>query len=182
MVVAVGALAGAPAASASCAHGADVAASLTTPARNAALLCVIGAQRSAHGVRAVQASSQLGVAAQGHADDMVAQQFFSHVSPEGSTLRSRVGLTGYTHGRRRWHLGEAIGWAQAPLDSADGMVDAWLASPPHRAILLDRTFRQVGIGVAPGLTDGSGVAGATAVLDFGSRTAWPARANGAHAR
>ena len=50
---------------------------------------------------------------------------------------------------------------------------AWLASPGHRAIILDRRFRDVGIGVTPGLTDGSAGLGATAVLDFGFRTASP---------
>jgi uncharacterized protein YkwD len=28
----------------------------------------------------------------------------------------------------------------------------WLASPPHRAILLDRSFNRIGIGVAGGTT------------------------------
>jgi hypothetical protein len=50
---------------------------------------------------------------------------------------------------------------------------AWLGSPEHRAIILDRLFRDVGIGVAAGLTDGSGGLGATAVLDFGFRTSSP---------
>jgi hypothetical protein len=50
---------------------------------------------------------------------------------------------------------------------------AWLASPGHRAIILDPLFRDVGIGITPGLTDGSDNPGATAVLDFGFRTASP---------
>ena len=50
---------------------------------------------------------------------------------------------------------------------------AWLASPEHRAIILDRRFRDVGVGVTLGLTDGSGGLGATAVLDFGFRTSSP---------
>jgi uncharacterized protein YkwD len=104
---------------------------------------------------------------------MVARGFFSHVSLDGRALGDRVRVTGYLQGRRDWALGEAIGWAQQPLDTADGLVSAWLASPPHRAILLDRSFRDVGIGVTAGLTDGSGGAGATAVLDFGFRSASP---------
>ena len=37
---------------------------------------------------------------------------------------------------------------------------AWIASPGHRAIILDRDFRDVGVGVTAGLTDGSAGLGA----------------------
>ena len=121
----------------------------------------------------MRASAQLARAAQGHADDMVARHFFDHVTPGGSTLGDRVNATGYIAGRRDWELGEAIAWAQQPLDTPASLMRAWLASPDHRAIILDRVFRDVGIGVTPGLTDGSGGLGATAVLDFGFRTSSP---------
>jgi uncharacterized protein YkwD len=164
----------APAASAAtCPHQADLATALSLQDRRAALLCVIDAARTARGLPAVRQSDQLAQAAQGHAGDMVVRRFFAHVTPGGSTLGDRVRATGYMSGRRDWELGEAIAWAQEPLDTAVSLMGAWLASPPHRAIILDRRFTEVGIGVAPGLTDGSGLAGATAVLDFGFRTPSP---------
>jgi uncharacterized protein YkwD len=164
----------APAAGATtCAHDGDLAPALALQDARATLLCVIDAERGARGLPAVQQSAQLARAAQGHAADMVTRHFFAHVTPGGSTLGDRVAATGYLQGRRDWGLGEAIAWAQQPLDTAASLVRAWLASPPHRAILLDRHFREVGIGVAPGLTDGSGQPGATAVLDFGFRTPSP---------
>jgi uncharacterized protein YkwD len=167
-------LAVAPSAQAAqCAHEGDLATSLSLQDVRAALVCAVDAERTQRGLPAVQESQQLSRAAQGHAMDMVTRRFFAHVSPGGSTLGDRVGATGYMRGRRDWELGEAIAWAQQPLDTAASLVRAWLASPPHRAILLDRGFREVGIGVAPGLTDGSGRPGATAVLDFGFRTASP---------
>jgi uncharacterized protein YkwD len=158
---------------ASCPHDRDLATALSLPDVRAALLCAVDAERAARGLPAVQESQQLSRAAQGHAADMVTRRFFAHVTPGGSTLGDRVGATGYMRGRRDWELGEAIAWAEQPLDTPATLVRAWLASPPHRAILLDRRFREVGIGVAPGLTDGSARAGATAVLDFGFRTPSP---------
>jgi hypothetical protein len=104
---------------------------------------------------------------------MVARRFFEHVTPGGATLGDRVNATGYIEGQRDWELGEAIAWAQQPLDTPDSLMRAWLASPGHRAIILDRRFRDVGIGVTPGLTDGSANPGVTAVLDFGFRVASP---------
>jgi uncharacterized protein YkwD len=167
----------APAAQAApCAHGSDVATTLSLQDARAALLCAVDNERTARGLPAVAQSQQLAQAAQGHANDMVTRHFFAHVTPGGSTLGDRVAATGYIQGRRDWELGEAIAWAQQPLDTAASLVRAWLASPPHRAILLDRRFRELGIGVARGLTDGSGGAGATAVLDFGFRTPSPSLA------
>jgi uncharacterized protein YkwD len=163
-------LAAAPARASACPHGDDVATALSPADRRAALLCVVGAERGARGLAAVRESAQLTIAAQRHADDMVARAFFAHVTPGGTTLAERVLATGYISNRRNWALGEAIAWAQDPLDTAAQLVQAWLNSPPHRAILLDRSFRDVGIGLTPGLTDGSAGAGATAVLDFGFRT------------
>jgi uncharacterized protein YkwD len=163
-------LAATPALASTCPHGDDVATSLSPTDRRAALLCVIGAERGAHGLGPVRQSAQLTLAAQRHAEDMVTRAFFAHVSPGGTTLAQRVRATGYVTSRPTWELGEAIAWAQDPLDTADQLVQAWLNSPPHRAILLDRDYRDVGIGVAPGLTDGSGGPGATAVLDFGFRS------------
>jgi uncharacterized protein YkwD len=163
-----------PAASAApCPHDNDLTTALALPDARAALLCAIDAERTARSLPAVRQSGQLTRAAQGHAANMVGRHFFAHVSPDGSTLADRVAVTGYMRHRRTWELGEAIAWAEQPLDTAASLVQAWLASPPHRAILLDRRYREVGIGVAPGLTDGSGRAGATAVLDFGYRSPSP---------
>jgi uncharacterized protein YkwD len=156
-----------------CAHSDDLVTALSATDRRAALLCVIDAERSARGLALVHGSAQLARAAQGHADDMVARHFFEHVTPGGSTLGDRVHATGYIDGRRDWELGEAIAWAEQPLDTPASLMRAWLGSPEHRAIILDRRFRDVGIGVTPGLTDGSAVPGATAVLDFGFRTSSP---------
>jgi uncharacterized protein YkwD len=163
-------LAATPALASPCPHGDDVATALSPADRRAALMCVIAVERGARGLPAVRESAQLTLAAQRHADDMVARSFFDHVTPGGTTLAERVLATGYIRNRPRWELGEAIAWAQDPLDTAAQLVQAWLNSPPHRGILLDPTFRDVGVGVTPGLTDGSGGAGATAVLDFGLRS------------
>lgn len=165
--------AAAPAAAGACAHSADVATQLSGGDRRTSLLCVINAERATHGMPAVRESAQLMLAAQRHADDMVVRRFFAHLTPEGTELQERVRATGYVQGRRDWELGEAIAWAEEPLNTPDALLRAWLDSPPHRAIILDKRFRELGIGVTPGVTDGSTIPGATAVLDFGFRSASP---------
>jgi uncharacterized protein YkwD len=167
------ALAPAVATASDCLQGGDLVTALPAPDRDTALVCAISAERAGRNLPVVHANRLLARAAQGHADDMVVRQYFGHVSPGGSTLGDRVNATGYIKDRRDWELGEAIAWAQQPLDTPDSLMRAWLASPGHRAIILDRRFRDVGIGVTPGLTDGSANPGATAVLDFGFRVGSP---------
>jgi Cysteine-rich secretory protein family len=164
------AIAVSPACAASCPHGDGVVAGLSSSDRRAALLCVIGAERGARGLAGVRESGPLTLAAQRHADDMVARGYFGHVTPGSVTLANRVGITGYMRGWPSWQLGEAIAWAQEPLDTATTLVQAWMGSSSHRAILLDRTYRDVGIGVTLGLPVDLSGAGATAVLDFGARS------------
>jgi uncharacterized protein YkwD len=161
-------------ASAACPSGDVVASSLSSPDQHAALLCAINAERAARGMPAVVGGDQLSRAAQRDAQDMVTRRYFAHVTPEGTTLAERVRATGWMSNASDWSLGETIGWAQEPLDTTARIVQAWLDSPPHRQILLDPTFDEVGIGVAPGvpLTPGGG---ATYVMDFGIRKVRPWR-------
>ena len=133
-----------------------------------AVRCLVNQQRAAHGLRVLRPSSKLRVAADRQAADMVARGYFAHVTPEGKSVTDRVRETGYLGGSHDWALGEDIGWGTSTLSSAAAIVDAWMHSPPHRRVILDRAFRQVGIGVAPGVpVPGQAGDGATFVLDVG---------------
>jgi uncharacterized protein YkwD len=100
---------------------------------------------------------------------MVRRGYFAHEGPGGSTLTSRVRRAGYLSGARRYSLGENIGWGEAELSSAGAIVDAWMQSAGHRAIILDRRFSEVGVGIADGVPMPGGMQGATFVLDVGRR-------------
>ena len=113
----------------------------------------------------MRASGDLRRAAKLHATDMVRRRYFAHVSPEGGTMAQRVKRSGYLSGARRWALGENIGWGSGSAASAASIVNAWMNSPGHRAVILDRRFGEVGLGIARGVP--SGGSGATFVLDAG---------------
>jgi uncharacterized protein YkwD len=51
--------------------------------------------RADHGVRSVAYDERLGVAAQTHANDMLVNDFTSHVGSDGSTFGQRIAATGY---------------------------------------------------------------------------------------
>lgn len=132
-----------------------------------ALRCLVNTTRVHHGLRALRPSAQLNLAADRHSADMVARGYFAHVTPEGRSVVDRVRDTGYLRRSHDWELGEDIGWGTSTLSSAAAIFDAWMHSPPHRRVILDRHFRQIGIGVAHGVPVAGQADGATFVLDVG---------------
>jgi uncharacterized protein YkwD len=96
-----------------------------------ALLCLVNRERTRHGRHALPADRRLMRAAGRHAADMARRHYFSHVSPSGSGPTQRARAAG-------WHggVGEAIAWGCGSLSSPRATVRAWMASPPHRAILV----------------------------------------------
>jgi hypothetical protein len=101
---------------------------------------------------------------------MVAQQFFDHVSPDGATLLDRLTAVGYLGSSvDTWAAGENIAWGTGDLSTPRSIVQAWMNSPPHRENILDRTFRDIGLGVAVGVPQQGAGDGATYTTDFGVR-------------
>jgi uncharacterized protein YkwD len=150
-----------------CAHASATPSHLSAPAAARTLRCLIDDVRREHGLRAVRPNARLALAARRHARDMAARDFFAHVSPGGATVESRVKRAGYLGGAREWWLGEALAWGQARAGAPRAILRGLLASPPHRAILLDPSFRDVGVGVAKGTPRGRGRGALTVTLDFG---------------
>src|SRR3954471_14177547 len=132
----------------------------------AAVSCLVNAERAERGLAAVAPAGALEVSAQRHAADMVARRYFAHVSPSGGTVDKRARRAGYLTGPC-WILGEDLGWAPPSVASAQAVVDAWMESPSHRAVILDPRFREIGIGVVAGAPVADG-AGGTFVLEVGA--------------
>jgi uncharacterized protein YkwD len=159
----------AAAAKPSCAHASAAPSHLTTPVATHALQCLINGVRRAHHLRPVRAERHLRFAALRHADDMAGRDYFAHVSPGGTTMESRVRGAGYLRRVHEWWLGEALAWGNGGAGAPRAILRGLLASPPHRAILLDPAFRDLGIGVALGAPAAGKTGGGalTVALDFG---------------
>jgi uncharacterized protein YkwD len=132
-----------------------------------ALRCLVNTTREQHGLPPLRPDERLRAAADSHSADMVARGYFAHVTPEGKSVADRVRRSGYLGRARKWAVGEDIGWGTSTLSSAAAIFDAWMHSPPHRRVILDRHFRQIGIGVALGVPVPGQGDGATFVLDVG---------------
>ena len=118
-------------------------------ARVRAAMLARGQRRAAEGRRACPCAPnpELDQAAQRHAEDMLARHYFAHESPEGETVRERARAAGYD-----WRaIGENIAEGQL---SVDEVMDTWMHSPPHRRNILDRDFKELGVGLALGKSGG----------------------------
>lgn len=135
-----------------------------------ATLCLVNRERAAHGERPLRPNARLRRAAQAHSASMAFDDYFEHVGPRGQTPLARMRAVGYIASNRvGFEVGENIAWGTLYLASPRAIVASWMASPGHRANILDRHYRETGIGVAPHplASRANGQAGAIYTQDFG---------------
>src|SRR5687767_4075734 len=106
-------------------------------ARRVAVGCLVNRARTSAGLRGFAWSRSLGRAAARHARDMARRGYFAHQRSGGPSLGRRVRAAGF-HGS---NIGEAIAYGCGSFGTPVSVVRQWLASPPHRAILLSGRSR-----------------------------------------
>ncbi len=96
-------------------------------------------------------------AADGYAERMIAEDFFAHTAPDGSTPSQRVFDAGWTSTTGSWRIGENISYyagfdPSLPGDPAtiDMQHRGLFRSSGHRRAILDEDYSEVGIGQAQG--------------------------------
>jgi uncharacterized protein YkwD len=120
----------------------------------ASLLQTMNSVRTSRGLAPLRVDTRLVRAARGHSADMMRHQYFAHGS---------VAVRALAAGARGPVFGEDLAWGAGI--TATWIVNHWLASPSHRAVMLRRGFRRVGIGVSFGTFAGHGGA-AVVTADF----------------
>jgi uncharacterized protein YkwD len=133
------------------------------------MLCLVNRIREHYGLRALEFNPELRSSATGHSNDMVAEDYFSHYGPGGSTPSARLARSGYLARVSTYLIGENIGGGIGSFGSPFAVFRAWMQSPPHRANILDREFREFGVGVARGFPHKAKGDAATYTLDLGMR-------------
>ncbi|HEX2233284.1 MAG TPA: CAP domain-containing protein [Thermoleophilaceae bacterium] len=133
-----------------------------------ALLCLLNRVRARFGLRPLRHNVRLRRASLQHSRAMVRGRFFSHVQPGGIGLVTRLRRARYLPGRV-WAVGENLAWGMGGFDRPRRMVRAWMHSTGHRANILFPAYREVGLGVYPGVPISTRTRGATFTTDFGFR-------------
>jgi uncharacterized protein YkwD len=152
------------AAGAKASRAATIAKILVTPCQNteltpewanlaaarAAVLCLVNVERAQHDLEPLAANAQLEAAAESHGREMIAADYFNHVSPSGLTPVDRVRQTGYLPNPEVGYvIGENLAWGTLSLSTPASIVAAWVASPEHLANILETKYRETGIDVEP---------------------------------
>jgi uncharacterized protein YkwD len=135
-----------------------------------ATLCLVNRERTLRGERPLRPNARMRRAAQAHSQSMAFGDYFEHVGPSGQTPLARLKAVGYISSSRvGFEVGENIAWGTLSLSTPRAIVAAWMASPGHRANILDPHYRETGIGVSPHplSSRADGQAGAIYTQDFG---------------
>jgi uncharacterized protein YkwD len=128
-----------------------------------AMYCGVNVVRRAYGLGQVHGSTPLNRSALIKAD-AVRRCGFTH-TPCGMSFRRTFRSAGYLPARA---VAENLAWGQADLGSPVHTLAMWLSSPPHRANLLARSWRDLGIAVERGRIFGHDAVSLW-VMQFGRR-------------
>lgn len=111
------------------------------------LVAQINKQRTKRGLAKLRVNARLVAAARAHSTDMGVQKYFDHTSPEGERWSSRLVRYGYKRkGCKYWRAGENIYYGAGLYSSPYLVVDSWMQSKRHRAVILTKVFRDIGVG------------------------------------
>ena len=136
----------------------------------AAVLCLVNRERAEHNENPLHFSAQLEAAAEGHCGELIADDYFAHVSPSGETPVDRIRTTGYIPGPSVGYvIGENLAWGTYDLSTPQAIVAAWIASPGHLANILEAKYTETGIGITAAVPASlaNGAPGATYAQEFG---------------
>ena len=102
------------------------------------MTAMINQQRAANGLGPITEDARLSNASRNHAQDMVANDYFSHRGLNGSDLSTRARAAGYN-----FVAAENIAWGQR---SETEVMTAWMNSPGHRRNILLSDAEEYGVG------------------------------------
>jgi uncharacterized protein YkwD len=110
----------------------------------------INSIRASHGLRTLTVAKRLNDAANRHARSMGASSYFRHDLYTPQRDRAWTPFSTWIRwywpgpGYRAWSAGENLAWG-APDISASRTVTNWMDSPGHRANILNRSWRYIGV-------------------------------------
>ncbi|AYN42808.1 CAP domain-containing protein [Streptomyces dangxiongensis] len=113
----------------------------TASGATAEIVRLVNAERGKAGCQALTLNSTLTKAAQAHSADMAAHQNMSHTGSDGTSPGDRITSAGYD-----WSsYGENVAYGYS---TAEQVMAGWMASPGHRANILNCSFQEIGVGLA----------------------------------
>jgi hypothetical protein len=128
------------------------------------LYALTNQQRANNGLPAFTLDSQLNSAAQAKANHMMANNYWAHVAPDGTTPWSFFYGAGYNFSAAGENLAK-------DFNSSNGVVNGWMGSPAHQANILSTAYNDIGLAVLDGVLLGSETT--LVVAMYGARVSTP---------
>ncbi len=128
------------------------------------------ADRKGGSLEKLTENDKLTEAAAAKAEDMITDDYFSHTAPDGTTPWRWIEKAGYDYN----YAGENLAM---DFVSADKMNRAWLASPTHRANILNEKYKDIGVAVREGIINGRGTIAVVQMFGSGDNSAASAKEN-----
>ncbi len=119
---------------------------------NKNVIAITNQQRALNGnLPALTENSKLDFSAEKKLQDMFVKQYFEHSSPSGIGVGDLGSQVGYEY----IIIGENLALGNFKDDKS--LVDAWMASPGHRANILNDRYKDIGVAVGQGTYNGKSV-------------------------
>lgn len=111
------------------------------------MLAGVNQYRLDNGLSLLQEETEVSKVAERYAREMVSQNFFAHIAPDGRGPQERLADAGLP-----WPVSENLGamrsYGLGTREIVDGLLRALIESPVHRANLLDPRATHIGLGFA----------------------------------
>ena len=109
-----------------------------------AVAALINSYRVSSGLNAIAYEPTLTYIAKLRSQDLMDRGYFSHYSPEGTTVFNLFRANGITYRIGGENLGQAM---PAQIGSPEAFLDAWQNSPSHNANMLRLGYNYIGVGM-----------------------------------
>jgi hypothetical protein len=111
------------------------------------LLVETNAEREKNSLNALRLNDELTAAARDKAENMLSVGYWSHDAPDGTTPWHWIEGVGYSYANAGENLARGF-------NTTDGIIEAWMESPTHRANVLDKNYTEVGFAAVNGTMEG----------------------------
>ncbi len=155
----------------SCADASLVPNNTNMAAIDASTLCLIDQIRATYRLQPLRSNRELQSVATTQVSDMVHWNYFADNRPPGETPATLIEATRYGAHATSLATGQNIAWGTGAYATPAHVVSEWMASPPHREIILTAYYRDAGVSATaavPSVVE-NGAAGATYAVEFGAR-------------
>jgi hypothetical protein len=107
------------------------------------IISLTNQERLGYGLNTLSTNAQLSAAALAKANDMFEKQYWDHFGPNGESPWQFIRAAGYNY----VYAGENLAKG---FRTAEGVHEAWMASPTHKANIVSGNYKDIGVAVVEG--------------------------------